>query len=85
MAVGAPILAEESQGVIRHGHVAILTAFAQPHMQHMARAINLIDLQLNAFLEAQATRVNGRQADPIVGALETPQNLVHFADTQDDR
>jgi hypothetical protein len=52
MAVGAPILAEESQGVIWHGHVAIFTAFALPHMQHMARAINLIDLQLNALLEA---------------------------------
>jgi hypothetical protein len=85
MAVGAPILAEEGQGVIRHRHVAILTAFALSHMQQVARAINLTDLQLNAFLEAQATGVNGRQADPIVRAVEATQNLVHFADTQDDR
>ena len=82
MAVGAPLLAQQSQRALRQRHVAVLVALAVPDMEHPPLAVNISDLQTDTFQQAQAARVNGRQAHAIVGATQAHENLAHLSDAE---
>lgn len=65
MPMGAPILAQQTERPLGQRHIAILAAFALPHMHPLPRTINVSDLQVHAFPQPQATRINRRQTDAI--------------------
>jgi hypothetical protein len=52
-------------------------------VEHPPLAINIGDLQMDTFQQAQAARVNGRQAHAIVGATQAHENLAHLGDAED--
>jgi hypothetical protein len=78
MAMGAPILAQQLEGALGQGHIAVFVAFALPDVEHPPLAVNVGDLQVDALQQAQAARVNGRQAHAIVWATETAQDQAHL-------
>ena len=68
MAIGAPMLAQQLEGALGQGHIAVFVAFALPDVEHHPFAVNITDLQRYAFTQAQAARVNRGQAHTVVRA-----------------
>ena len=65
VAMGCPGVAEQCEGLLGQGDIAVLRAFAIAHVDDHPGTINIGDLQVGAFLESQATGINGTQADAI--------------------
>ncbi len=65
MTVGDPAAFNNSSGRPQR-HIAIFRPFAQAHVQELAGTVDIRHLQLDTFRQAQATGVNGTQADPVV-------------------
>jgi hypothetical protein len=65
VAMGWPGVAESFEGLLGQGDIAILRAFAIAHVDDHPGTINIGDLQVGAFLESQATGIDGTQADAI--------------------
>ncbi len=59
-------------------HVAILGPFPVPHVHHHAVTVDVSDLQVHAFVQAQTAGIDRAQADPIARATYDPQNPAHF-------
>jgi hypothetical protein len=93
IAVSLPVLSQHCQGGIRQRDIPILASFTKTDMQHLALAIDILDLRSNcafqlqthAFQQAQSTRIDQGQADLITLALYARQDALHFLYTQDDR
>jgi hypothetical protein len=54
MTVGAPVLAQQNQCVIGQRHIAIFVTLALSDVEHHPLAVNIADLQRDAFAQAQA-------------------------------
>jgi hypothetical protein len=77
MAVRAPILAQQLEGACWQGHIAVF-AFAMPDVEQPTVAIHILNLQMSAFSQTQATRVDGAEAHSIRLAAEAVQDAAHF-------
>jgi hypothetical protein len=55
--VSFPVLAEQEQGGIGEGDVTILAPLAMMDVNELASAIDVADLKVSAFLQAQAAGV----------------------------
>ncbi len=85
MTMPAPILAQQIERPLGQRHITVSPTFAVAHMHHLTRTINVFDLQVHAFPQAQATRLDRREADAIRQAVQATQDLVHFGNAEDDR
>src|SRR5262245_29366599 len=66
MAMGGPAPAYQGQGAGRQRHVAIFIALTTLDMQLHTGAVNLRNLEADAFQQPQATGIDGAQADPVM-------------------
>src|SRR2546425_9195224 len=74
MAVGLPVLAQSRKRAQWQRHRAILGAVATAHVDAHPGTINIGDLKMGAFLQPEAVRVNGGQADPIAQEPDMLEN-----------
>jgi hypothetical protein len=65
VAVSFPVLAEQVQGRTGQRQVAILAPFAAMDVDQLAGAVDVADLEVRAFLQAQAAGVDRGEASAI--------------------
>jgi hypothetical protein len=65
IAVSLPVLTQQLQGRVREGDVTILAAFAAMDVNQAASAVNVADLEVSAFLQAQSAGIDGGEASSI--------------------
>ena len=66
MAVGPPVSPEESEQLRRKRNVAIFPSLPPLDVDQHAIAIDLRNLLMDAFVDAQASRIDRGEADVIV-------------------
>ena len=69
---------------LRQRHVAILGALAMADVNHHAGAVDVGDLQMGAFLQAQAAGVDGGRDKLVTRQSDAGKNLAHFRQAEDD-
>ena len=82
--VGGPEFSELGESFVWQGYQPIVAAFAVDVQEH-PRGIDLGDGQAAAFIQTQATDVNGGQTDPVNGLAHTGQDLLDFLPAQRPR
>ena len=80
-----PILPQESQQPRREHHTAIALAFPLPDAEHHARTIDIGDLEVTEFRDAQAGGIEGRENGTGFEAAGSLEQGRHFGLTQDRR
>lgn len=85
MAMGLPLLAEQLQGALGQGHVAITVAFALTDVEQHAPGINVAHVQPQPFSQTQSAGVNGGQTDPVIKALDFAEDVPNLKSGEDDR
>ena len=78
MTVGFPELAQEQQGALGQGDVAVAVPFAGADRQEQAGGINVPDLEAQALAQTQAAGVDGDQAEALVQQGNLGQNAAHL-------
>ena len=63
-AMGAPVLAQHRQGIARDRHIPVAPPLPV-NVQQPTGAIHVGDLEVGAFLQAQAAHINRGQACPV--------------------
>jgi hypothetical protein len=56
MPMSLPLLAEQFQGALRQGHIAVAVAFATPDVEEHAFGVDVAHLQTQAFTQAEPRR-----------------------------
>ena len=84
MAVGDPVLAQQQQRTFRQRHVAVLAALAVPHVEHHPVTVNVLHVQVDAFLEAQTAGVDRAQADAVARETQATQDALDFVHAEHD-
>jgi len=84
MAVGFPQLAQELQGALGQGNVAIAIAFARANMQEHASGIDVGHLEAQTFAQPQTAGVDRAEADALVEQGNLGQNEADLAGGKDD-
>lgn len=79
MAVGFPELAQEQQGALGQGDVAVAIAFAGADMQEHASGIDVGNLEAQAFTQSQTAGVDGDEADAMVEQGNLGQDAANLA------
>jgi len=85
VAMGGPGVAEQREGLLGQGDRAVLRAFAIAHVDGHPGTSNIGDLQVGAFLESQATGIDGTQADALPREPPTLEDRAHCLHAEDDR
>ena len=85
MAVAAPRRTEDGPGRARQRDEAVFGALAPVHVDHHPWAVDVGDLQILRFLQAQATRVDRAQEGVVTGRPHAPQDGPHLRAAQDRR
>ena len=78
VAMGFPVEAQEFQGVMRQGNIAVLGALAAVDVDHVARTIDSAHLQRKRFVQAQPTAIDGGAVDTIVQGGGGIEKTVYF-------
>src|SRR5271157_1922501 len=65
IAVSLPVLSQHFQGGFWQWDIPILASFTKTDMQHLALAIDILDLQTHAFQQTQSARIDQGQTDLI--------------------
>ena len=83
MAMGLPLLAQEFQGALGQGHVAVTVAFALADVQEHPLRIDVAHLQAQAFAQTESAGVNRGQADVVIKAFDFGEYLADLASRKD--
>jgi hypothetical protein len=78
--MGFPVRAEEREGLGGQGDVAIFGALATVDMDLEAWAVNIRDLKVQGFMEAETQAIDGGQVDLVVersGGRQEALDLLH--------
>jgi hypothetical protein len=84
MVMGSPELAQEQQGALGQRHVAVPITLAAADVQQGALAIDIRDLQAQAFAQAQAAGVDGGQGDAMIEGFDAAQDFADLIWGEDD-
>src|SRR5664280_3014975 len=84
MAMAFPLVAQKQHRAFGQGDVTILIAFAAADMQEHALRIDVADLEIQAFTQAQAAGVDGDQADPMIQGGDLGEDAAGFGGREDD-
>ncbi len=85
IAMRAPELAEQFEGALGQRHVAVTVAFATPDVQEHALRVDVADLQLEGFAQAQAAGIDGDEGDAVVQGFDLGQDPADFGSRENDR
>jgi hypothetical protein len=85
IAMDEPVAAEQGEGARGQRDIAILKALAAAYLELQARAVDPADLKIDAFADAQATGVDGREAGVVRRVVELRENAPDLIDTEDNR
>ena len=85
VAMGFPVEAQELQGVMRQGDIAVLGTFAAVDVDHVARAIDIAHLKGKRLVQAQPTAVDGGEVDAIMQGGGGVEKTVHFFQAENSR
>jgi len=69
IAMRAPVLKQQPERSLRQWHVAVFGAFAMTDVNHYPGTVEVGDLQMRPFLQAQTTGVDGGETDFVAGSL----------------
>jgi hypothetical protein len=83
--MGTPMEAQHGKRQLGERDVAVFVAFATLNVQLHAGTIDLGNLEIDSFPQAQATGVDQVQADPMMGQADQRQNALDLVHTQDDQ
>jgi hypothetical protein len=78
MAMSLPLLAEQFQGALGQGHIAVAVAFATPDVEEHAFGVDVAHLEAQAFTQTEAAGVNGGQADAVIEPLDLGEDAADF-------
>jgi hypothetical protein len=84
MTMTFPLLAQEPQRAFGQRDVTVLIAFATADVQEHALGINVANLEIQTFTQAQAAGVDGDQADAMIQRGNVGQDVAHFGGGEDD-
>lgn len=84
MAVGFPDFAQQEQGALGQGDVAVAIAFTRADMQEHASGINVGNLEAQTFAQTQTAGVDGGKADAMLQQRNFGQNTANFGGRQHD-
>lgn len=82
VSVGFPILAQDEQGLGGKRHVAVLGTFAPVDMDHHPAAVDIGDLEEEAFMETEPATICSRQVGAVMEGVRTAKQALHFFDTE---
>jgi hypothetical protein len=85
MPMRSPLFAEQAQGAFGQGDITVAIAFARADVQEPALGIDVADLEVQAFAQAQAAGINGDQANAVIEGSDLSQDLAHFLGGEHDR
>ncbi len=85
VAVGLPQLPEQVEGALGQGDVTVAVAFTAADVDEHPLGIDVADLQVDAFTQAQAAGVDGAQADAVIQGWDAREDLADFLGREDDR
>ena len=85
MTVGNPIAAEQVEGGLGEGHVAIFRALSTVDMDHHAAAIDIGDFEVETFMESQAAGIDGGKIGVILEGFDLGKNASDFFTAQNGR
>ena len=85
VAMGFPVEAQELQGIMRQGDIAVLGALAAVDVDRVAWAIDITHLKGQRFVQAQPTAVDGGEVDPIVQGGGGIEKTAHFFQAENSR
>ena len=83
VAMGDPVLTKHGQGPWRQRDVAVLGALATMNMDDHPFAVDVADLQIQAFLDPQPQRVDGPEEGLVVRRTHGVDEAPHLGDAQD--
>jgi len=78
MTVGNPIAAEQVEGGLGEGDVAIFRALSTVDMDHHAAAIDIGDFEVETFMESQAAGIDGGKIGIILEGFDLGENTSDF-------
>lgn len=85
VAVGHPVLPEQSQRRLGEGNVAILGPLAAVDVDHQTGAVDVGDLQVQPLLQPESTGVDRGEEGVVVEGADTAQRPADLLDAQDGR
>lgn len=84
MAMGFPAFAQQEQGALGQGDVAIPVALAGTDVEEHAPGIDVADFQMQGFAQAQAAGVEGGEGDAVIEGGHRGEDLAHLGHREDD-
>jgi len=85
MPVASPALAQQQEGALRQGDIAVAIALASADMDQQALSVDVVHLQVEGLAQAQPTGVDRAQRDAMVQGRHRRQDLAHLRAGEDDR
>jgi hypothetical protein len=85
MAVGPPIAAEQKEGGLREGHIAILGPLSTVDMDHHAVAVDIGDFEIETFVKSEAAGIDGGKIGVILEGFDAIQNTSDFFNAENGR
>ena len=84
MPMGRPELAQQFERALRQGHVTVAVAFAGPDVQEHAFGVDVANLQLEGFTQAQAAGIDRGQGDAVVQSPHPGENAAYLGGREND-
>ena len=78
-------MAEQFQGALGQGNIAVAVAFAAADVEQHAPGIDVAHLQAQTLAQAQSTGVDGSQANVMIKALDFGENIADLRSGENDR
>ncbi len=82
MVVGPPIAAEQKEGRLREGHIAILGSLSTVDMDHQAVGVDIGDFEMETFVKSEAAGIDGGKIGVILEGLDLGQDTSDFLDAE---
>ena len=82
MAVGEPVAAEQMEGGLGEGYIAILGTLSTVDMDHHTVAVDIGDFEVEPFVKSETAGIDGGEIDVIVEGFDVVQNASDFFSAQ---
>lgn len=82
VAMGFPMLPEDSQCLHRQRNIFILCTLASMDVNHHSSAVDVRNVDVQAFREPKATGINGMQVGEVVRGIHVTQYIKNFFTTK---
>lgn len=83
--VALPVIAQRVEGMLRQWHIAVFCTFSPVHVDAHALAVDVVNLEMEGFMEPEAARINGGQIGFVLGSGDGIDNRLCFIYAQNCR